>query len=219
MTSHVGHDPSSIWSSRDGRPSWGGTFSVQWTLICNLPFNETLHLHNRWNEDKPVKISRDGQELPPDVGEDLLKLFQDYIASGKKSTPRKVSSSRPHHEAVEVDVILQRVPQVVVLPDINQGLDDLVHHHLHSHQEVEEGPTDIFTHGVVVGVEGTCIRDRDREVREDQDRRFCQGVDITTINISIINTSIINTSSIINTIKFLQLVREDTTIQGVILNE
>ena len=27
----------------------------------SLPFNQTLHLINSWNENKPVKIGRDGQ--------------------------------------------------------------------------------------------------------------------------------------------------------------
>lgn len=27
----------------------------------SLPFNQTLHLFNSWNENKPVKIGRDGQ--------------------------------------------------------------------------------------------------------------------------------------------------------------
>jgi len=27
----------------------------------NLPFEKTVHIRNPWNENKPVKISRDGQ--------------------------------------------------------------------------------------------------------------------------------------------------------------
>lgn len=42
-----------------------------------MPFTETEQLRNPLNEDKPVKISRDGQELPPDLGEALVQLFEE----------------------------------------------------------------------------------------------------------------------------------------------
>ncbi|CAF4257073.1 unnamed protein product, partial [Rotaria magnacalcarata] len=41
----------------------------------SLPFNQTLHLFNPWNENKPVKIGRDGQEIEPRCGEALCRLF------------------------------------------------------------------------------------------------------------------------------------------------
>lgn len=42
-----------------------------------MPFSETEFLKNPLNEDKPVKISRDGQELPPDIGQELIRLFEE----------------------------------------------------------------------------------------------------------------------------------------------
>ena len=43
--------------------------SMRWACSCitlifyrkELPFMKTTHLHNPWNENKPVKIGRDGQ--------------------------------------------------------------------------------------------------------------------------------------------------------------
>ncbi len=32
---------------------------------------------NPWNEDKPLKMCRDGQELPMDIGEMLIKMFHE----------------------------------------------------------------------------------------------------------------------------------------------
>ena len=32
-------------------------------------------MYNPWNEGKPVKIGRDGQEIQPRVGEELCRLF------------------------------------------------------------------------------------------------------------------------------------------------
>ena len=55
----------------------GGTFRVVWLRRFDLPFGATEHLSNPLNEGKPVKICRDGQELPPDVGEALVALIED----------------------------------------------------------------------------------------------------------------------------------------------
>lgn len=52
-----------------------GVFKVDWICRKELPFNSTLHLYNPWNEGKPVKIGRDGQEIEPKVAEELCRLF------------------------------------------------------------------------------------------------------------------------------------------------
>ncbi|XP_065161315.1 YTH domain-containing protein 1 [Atheta coriaria] len=74
-------------SRHDGNPvSWvlpaglsakalGGVFKVDWICRKELPFNNTMHLYNPWNEGKPVKIGRDGQEIEPRVAEELCRLF------------------------------------------------------------------------------------------------------------------------------------------------
>ncbi|PSN56426.1 hypothetical protein C0J52_09540, partial [Blattella germanica] len=53
----------------------GGVFKVDWVCRKELPFTKTQHLYNPWNEGKPVKIGRDGQEIEPRVGEELCRLF------------------------------------------------------------------------------------------------------------------------------------------------
>ncbi|XP_071453415.1 YTH domain-containing protein 1-like [Hetaerina americana] len=53
----------------------GGVFKVDWICRKELPFPKTQHLYNPWNEGKPVKIGRDGQELEPRVAEELCRLF------------------------------------------------------------------------------------------------------------------------------------------------
>jgi hypothetical protein len=37
------------------------SFNCYWICSRSLPFNKTSHLFNSWNENKPVKIGRDGQ--------------------------------------------------------------------------------------------------------------------------------------------------------------
>ena len=36
---------------------------VKWQTIFDLPFEKLMHLRNPLNENKPIKISRDGQEV------------------------------------------------------------------------------------------------------------------------------------------------------------
>ena len=55
-----------------GEPSWGESFRVEWLCTERLPFYRIRHLRNPWNHDREVKISRDGTELEPNVGQKLL---------------------------------------------------------------------------------------------------------------------------------------------------
>ncbi|KZT11880.1 uncharacterized protein LAESUDRAFT_618092, partial [Laetiporus sulphureus 93-53] len=50
----------------------GNPFKVQWVRTERLPFYRTRHLRNPWNHDREVKVSRDGTELEPSVGQALL---------------------------------------------------------------------------------------------------------------------------------------------------
>lgn len=40
-------------------------FKVEWLRVGELPFSSIKHLRNPWNQDKEVKVSRDGTELEP----------------------------------------------------------------------------------------------------------------------------------------------------------
>ncbi|XP_056602930.1 YTH domain-containing protein 1 isoform X2 [Triplophysa dalaica] len=53
----------------------GGVFKIDWICRRELPFTKTAHLTNPWNEHKPVKIGRDGQEIELDCGTQLCMLF------------------------------------------------------------------------------------------------------------------------------------------------
>ncbi|KAL9227068.1 hypothetical protein vseg_002805 [Gypsophila vaccaria] len=76
MISSVGQRRERLWSQGTGaNKPWGRSFKVKWLRLSNLPFYKTLHLKNPLNEYKPVKISRDCQELPTEVGEALCELI------------------------------------------------------------------------------------------------------------------------------------------------
>lgn len=53
-------------------PVWGEPFPVEWIRTDRLPFYRTRNLRNPWNHDREVKVSRDGTELEPSVGQALL---------------------------------------------------------------------------------------------------------------------------------------------------
>ncbi|ELT88031.1 hypothetical protein CAPTEDRAFT_225537 [Capitella teleta] len=58
-----------------GQRAFNGVFKLDWINRKDLSFSNTMHLHNPWNENKPVKIGRDGQEVEPQCGEALCRLF------------------------------------------------------------------------------------------------------------------------------------------------
>ncbi|KAM5193048.1 3'-5' RNA helicase YTHDC2 [Mantella aurantiaca] len=72
MLSEIGREKSQEW----GSTCLGGVFKVEWIRKENLPFQYAHHLLNPWNDNKKVQISRDGQELEPQVGEHLLLLWE-----------------------------------------------------------------------------------------------------------------------------------------------
>ncbi|KAJ0778889.1 putative YTH domain-containing protein [Helianthus annuus] len=76
MMSSVGWRRDNVWSNGyGGSKPWGRSFKVKWLRLHDLPFQKTLHLKNPLNDYKPVKISRDCQELPQDIGEALCELI------------------------------------------------------------------------------------------------------------------------------------------------
>ncbi|KAF5738348.1 30-kDa cleavage and polyadenylation specificity factor 30 [Tripterygium wilfordii] len=76
MTSRIGGSVGGgNWKYAHGTAHYGRNFSVKWLKLCELSFNKTRHLRNPYNENLPVKISRDCQELEPSVGEQLASLL------------------------------------------------------------------------------------------------------------------------------------------------
>lgn len=63
------------WKYEHGTAHYGRNFGVRWLKLCELSFHKTRHLRNPYNENLPVKISRDCQELEPSIGEQLASLL------------------------------------------------------------------------------------------------------------------------------------------------
>ncbi|KAI9215998.1 YT521-B-like domain-containing protein [Blastocladiella britannica] len=77
MTSQTGPGPMLNWSIHDTarRHALGGVMGVEWILCQRLPFSVVRHIANPWNQNKEVKVSRDGTELEPTVGQQLISEF------------------------------------------------------------------------------------------------------------------------------------------------
>ncbi|KAI0821953.1 YT521-B-like domain-containing protein [Trametes gibbosa] len=92
-------------SGREGEgdegPSWGEPFKVEWIRSDRLPFTRTRHLRNPWNHDKEVKVSRDGTELEPAVGQALLDEWEKFEQAppSQGSTPGVDVGRRLHGKA------------------------------------------------------------------------------------------------------------------------
>ena len=77
--------------------SWGESFRVEWLCKEQLPFFRIRHLRNPWNHDREVKVSRDGTELEPTVGQRLIEEWHSLATAvdplgssgkGKKASRR-----------------------------------------------------------------------------------------------------------------------------------
>jgi len=60
---------------RLSRSNLGGVFKVEWLCTKELSFNDTRDLRNPLNEDKPIKVARDGQQVDSKIGRKLCLLF------------------------------------------------------------------------------------------------------------------------------------------------
>jgi hypothetical protein len=67
MTSFISDKVSNIWQN-ESSVKLGGSFSVQWLSICELPFSKVKNLTNPLNSNEFVIKSRDTQELTKDIG-------------------------------------------------------------------------------------------------------------------------------------------------------
>ncbi|XP_042365751.1 3'-5' RNA helicase YTHDC2 isoform X2 [Plectropomus leopardus] len=72
MTSIIGQESCQDWAFM----GLGGVFNVEWIHKESIPFQCTQHILNPWNDNKKVQISRDGQELEPQAGSQLLALWE-----------------------------------------------------------------------------------------------------------------------------------------------
>ncbi|KAH8826858.1 YT521-B-like domain-containing protein [Flagelloscypha sp. PMI_526] len=68
---------STVWAS----DKWKGVFKVRWIFVRDIPNVTLRHIKlNNTQERKPVTNSRDTQELLPDAGQEMLRIFHSHPA-------------------------------------------------------------------------------------------------------------------------------------------
>ncbi|EMD38199.1 hypothetical protein CERSUDRAFT_64463 [Gelatoporia subvermispora B] len=68
---------STVWAS----DKWKGVFKVRWIFVRDIPNAGLRHIRlNNTQERKPVTNSRDTQELLPDAGQEMLRIFHTHPA-------------------------------------------------------------------------------------------------------------------------------------------
>ncbi|KFK44856.1 hypothetical protein AALP_AA1G311400 [Arabis alpina] len=115
MTSRIGgYIGGGNWKHEHGTAQYGRNFSVKWLKLCELSFHKTRNLRNPYNENLPVKISRDCQELEPSVGEELAsllylepdsELMAISIAAEAKREEEKAKGVTPEGRAENPDIV------------------------------------------------------------------------------------------------------------------
>jgi len=109
------------------RGAWTGdtaslspAFGCQWETLSDLPFAATSRLTNPWNDNKPVKVSRDGTELPHGCGCAVIALLEQAARAASAPRPRRrlpveweaaAAAPAPAAEAAERSRSRSRSPQ------------------------------------------------------------------------------------------------------------
>jgi hypothetical protein len=73
--------------SQRQRQEWGKSFQVDWISTNRLPFYRTRGLRNPWNENREIKIARDGTEIEPSIGQRLVQMFHHPVPVPRSSGP------------------------------------------------------------------------------------------------------------------------------------
>lgn len=100
------------WVLLGGR-NFSGVFKIDWISKKDLGFNDTSHLYNGYNEQKTVKIARDGQEVDPKTGSRLCCMFPEDESIDLQYILNK---SKNHQPSISTAELRQR-RRILGLPD------------------------------------------------------------------------------------------------------
>lgn len=76
--------------------SWGKPFRVEWIRTDPLPFQRVKKLRNPWRDNRQVKVSRDGTELEPGVGRQLLDEWNHLHAAAPVDSTKASKNAEPN---------------------------------------------------------------------------------------------------------------------------
>ncbi|CAA0827573.1 30-kDa cleavage and polyadenylation specificity factor 30 [Striga hermonthica] len=123
MTSRIGGSVGGgNWKHAHGTAHYGRNFALKWLKLCELSFDKTRHLRNPYNENLPVKISRDCQELEPSVGEQLASLL--YLEPDSDLMAVSIAAELKREEEKAKGVNLDNRPENIVPFEDNEEEED-----------------------------------------------------------------------------------------------
>lgn len=64
---------------KDSNENLGAAFKVEWLQTRPVPFSAVKKLRNPWNENKSLRVARDGTEIAIDTGVELISLWEKYV--------------------------------------------------------------------------------------------------------------------------------------------
>ncbi|MCO5589819.1 hypothetical protein L7F22_043788 [Adiantum nelumboides] len=83
--------------------TWGKSFKVEWIKVYPISFSSVRRLRNPWRDDRQIKVSRDGTELEPNVGRQLLDEWRKAEKEGNNSSKISIASGNADEEEEEED--------------------------------------------------------------------------------------------------------------------
>ena len=66
---------------------------MDWKRRVDLPFESTHQMYNPLNEGKPVRICRDGQEVPHELGSQLTRMMDQLAQEHGIPPPRPAANA------------------------------------------------------------------------------------------------------------------------------
>ncbi|KNF01725.1 hypothetical protein PSTG_05153 [Puccinia striiformis f. sp. tritici PST-78] len=81
----------------DGKLMTGKAFKVDWLKVQRLSFYKTKNLRNPFNGNREVKVSRDGTEIEPHIGQTLLDLIDAEFDRRNSNLNHHHSHHKIHH--------------------------------------------------------------------------------------------------------------------------
>ncbi|VWU48204.1 YTH domain-containing protein, putative [Hepatocystis sp. ex Piliocolobus tephrosceles] len=86
----------------------GRNFDIQWIRVVDVYFQEIVHIKNSLNENKPIKVGRDGQEIEQMAGIKLCDLFE---AKFEKANSNITTVPPPMQNVNTLNYVNQSNPQ------------------------------------------------------------------------------------------------------------
>ena len=110
---------------------------ITYAIRCKVPFRQVYHLRNPWNENRFIKRSRDGTEVEPSVGSQLLLHFKEQDDDKQREVLEDVSAEQ--EEQAKPAIVSQPMfyPMVHPMPQASVPLKILTSHWRYAIRDIQ----------------------------------------------------------------------------------